>query len=63
MGYGRAGFTFLPASLTAFMKEGAFAWSGVASYYFPYFVWLSWFGIFSVLVVKVVNRDRAALKN
>jgi hypothetical protein len=58
-----AGLTFLPASLTAFMKGGAFAWSGVASYYFPYFAWLSWFIIFSVLMLKAINRDRKMENN
>ena len=57
-----AGFTFLPASLTGFMKEGAFAWNGIASYYFPYFAWLSWFTIFTVCIIKAINRDRAAVK-
>ena len=41
------------------MKFGAFAWDGVASYYFPYFAWLSWFTIFSVCIIKAINRDRA----
>lgn len=58
-----AGFTFLPASLTAFVKQGAFAWSGVGSYYFPYFAWLSWFGLFSWCIIKAINRERAALQS
>ena len=56
-----AGLTFLPASLTAFLKTGAFAWNGVASYYFPYFAWLSWFCIFSWFIIKSIRRERAAL--
>jgi hypothetical protein len=56
-----AGLTFLPASLTGFLKTGAFAWSGVASYYFPYFAWLSWFTIFSVCIIKSIDRERKAL--
>lgn len=55
-----AGLTFLPASLTSFMKSGAFAWNGVMSYYFPYFAWLSWFGLFSYFVLKDIARERAA---
>jgi hypothetical protein len=56
-----AGFTFLPASLTAFVKQGAFAWSGIGSYYFPYFAWLSWFGLFSFYLIRGINRERAAI--
>jgi hypothetical protein len=56
-----AGLTFLPASLTAFLKTGAFAWSGVASYYFPYFAWLSWFTIFTVCIIKSIDRERRAV--
>ena len=55
-----AGFTFLPASLTAFIKDGAFAWNGIGSYYFPYFAWLSWFTIFSFYLIRCIGRDRAA---
>ena len=52
-----AGLTFLPASFTAFLKEGAFAWNGFLSYYFPYFAWLSWFTLFSVCILRDINRD------
>jgi len=52
-----AGLTFLPASLTAFLKTGAFAWNGVGSYYFPYFAWLSWFTLFSWRIVKSIRRE------
>ena len=54
-----AGFTFLPASLTAFVKTGAFAWSGIGSYYFPYFAWLSWFGLFSFFLIRNIRREMA----
>jgi hypothetical protein len=57
-----AGLTFLPASLTAFLKTGAFAWNGIGSYYFPYFAWLSWFGIFTVYMIRSIERERAALR-
>ncbi len=56
-----AGCTFLPASLTAFLKVGAFSWSGIGSYYFPYFAWLSWFGLFSFYIIRAINRERATL--
>jgi hypothetical protein len=55
-----AGFTFLPASLTAFVKVGAFSWSGIGSYYFPYFAWLSWFGLYSFYLIRAINRERSA---
>jgi hypothetical protein len=54
-----AGLTFLPASLTAFLKGGVFAWNGVMSYYFPYFAWLSWFTIFAVFMLRAIGRERA----
>ena len=57
-----AGLTFLPASLTAFLKFGPFAWNGVLSYYFPYFAWLSWFSIFSWFLIGGIQRERAALR-
>jgi hypothetical protein len=53
-----AGLTFLPASLTAFLKDGVFAWNGIASYYFPYFAWLSWFSIFSYCIIAAIGRER-----
>ena len=53
-----AGLTFLPASLTGFMKSGAFAWNGVMSYYFPYFAWLSWFALFSYYLLRDIARER-----
>lgn len=53
-----AGLTFLPASLTAFLKFGPFAWNGFLSYYFPYFAWLSWFSIFSYYLLKDISRQR-----
>lgn len=52
-----AGLSFLPASFTAFLKEGAFAWNGLLSYYIPYFAWLSWFTLFSVCILRDINRD------
>ena len=57
-----AGLTFLPASLTAFLKFGPFAWNGVLSYYFPYFAWLSWFSIFSWFLIRGIERERALLR-
>lgn len=55
-----AGCTFLPASLTAFLKVGPFAWNGALSYYFPYFAWLSWFALFSFYLIRGINRERRA---
>ena len=54
-----AGLTFLPASLTSYMKVGPFAWNGILSYYFPYFTWLSWFSIFTFFLIRAIGRDRA----
>lgn len=54
-----AGLTFLPASLTAYLKVGPFAWNGVLSYYFPYFAWLSWFTIFSFFLIRDIGRERS----
>lgn len=56
-----AGLTFLPASLTAWLKFGPFAWNGFLSYYFPYFAWLSWFSIFSFFLIRGIKRERANL--
>lgn len=56
-----AGLTFLPASLTGFLKDGAFAWDGFLSYYFPYFTWLSWFTIFSAYLLADIGREIRAL--
>lgn len=53
-----AGLTFLPASLTAYLKDGPFAWNGFLSFYFPYFAWLSWFAIFSVYLIRDIAGER-----
>ena len=52
-----AGFSFLPASMTGFMKSGPFAWNGVLSYYLPYFAWLSWFALFSYFLLRDISRE------
>lgn len=50
------GISFFPASLTGVMKDGPFAWSGVLSFYFPYFCWLCWFSTASVFMIKEIRR-------
>jgi hypothetical protein len=51
--------TFFPASLTAFLKVGPFAWNGVASYYVPYLAWLTWFSIFASYMIRHGHREFA----
>lgn len=50
------GLSFLPASLTGVLQTGPFAWSGVMSYYFPYFCWLCWFSVASLYMLRDVKR-------
>ncbi|MET0547376.1 MAG: hypothetical protein ABWZ40_13825 [Caulobacterales bacterium] len=47
--------TFFPASMTAFLKAGPFAWNGVLSYYLPYGAWLGWFCVFSFYMIKHIS--------
>jgi hypothetical protein len=54
------GLSFIPASLTGVLKTGPFAWSGVMSYYFPYFCWLCWFATASIYMIKEVRRRMVA---
>lgn len=54
-----ASFTFFPASLTAFLKTGPFAWDGILSFYLPYPAWLVWFAIFSWYMIKDANKAAA----
>jgi hypothetical protein len=43
------------------VKVGAFSWSGIGSYYFPYFAWLSWFLIFTWYMIGAIKRERGKL--
>jgi hypothetical protein len=51
--------SFFPASLTGVLKTGPFAWSGVMSYYFPYFCWLCWEITASTFLIRDVRRRMA----
>ena len=51
--------SFFPASLTGVLKTGPFAWSGVLSYYIPYFCWLCWFSTASFYMIREVRRRMA----
>ncbi|MFP3566428.1 hypothetical protein [Paraburkholderia sp. SIMBA_030] len=53
------GISFFPASLTGVLQTGPFAWSGVLSYYFPYFCWLCWYITASIYMIKEVRRRMA----
>ncbi len=55
------GISFFPASLTGVMKGGPFAWSGVLSFYFPYFCWLCWFSTASVYMIREIRRRIAVV--
>lgn len=50
------GLSFAPASLTLYLKTGAFAWDGLLSYYVPYAAWLVWCVVASVYMIGDVRR-------
>lgn len=48
----------LPSSqLDRVSEDGTFAWNVVLSNDFPYFSWLSWFTIFSVCILRDIERE------
>lgn len=51
------GLSFLPASLTQYLKTGPFAWGGLLSFYIPYAAWLIWCGITSHFMIRDI-KDR-----
>lgn len=53
------GFSFFPASLTAFLTTGPFAWNGLLSFYVPYPAWLVWFLVFSWYMIRDASRQAA----
>jgi len=55
------GISFFPASLTGVLTTGPFAWSGVLSFYFPYFCWLCWYTTASIYMIKEVRRRMQGL--
>jgi hypothetical protein len=55
--------SFFPASMTGVLKTGPFAWSGMLSYYFPYFCWLCWFTTASTFMIKEVRRRSGEAKS
>ncbi|MFA7597720.1 MAG: hypothetical protein WCY92_15335 [Novosphingobium sp.] len=54
------GLTFIPASLTQYLKTGPFAWDGMLSYYIPYPAWLIWCGAISWYMIRNVRQRMAA---
>lgn len=55
------GLSFLPASLTGYLKTGPFAWDGMLSFYIPYACWLVWFAAASVFMIREVRRRMHAV--
>jgi hypothetical protein len=50
------GLSFIPASLTQYLKTGPFAWDGMLSFYVPYAAWLVWCLAISVYMIGDVRR-------
>jgi hypothetical protein len=50
------GLSFVPASLTQYLKTGPFAWDGVLSFYIPYAAWLVWCLVISWFMIGDVRR-------
>lgn len=53
------GFSFLPASMTQYLKTGPFAWDGVLSFYIPYAAWLIWCLVISIYMIGDVRARLA----
>lgn len=50
------GLTFVPASLTQYLKTGPFAWTGIFGFYIPYPAWLIWCLVISWYMIVDVRR-------
>lgn len=50
------GATFFPASLTAVLRDGPFAYDGLIGFWLPYPAWLIWMFVASYYLVKDLNR-------
>lgn len=50
------GLTFVPASLTQYLKTGPFAWDGMLSFYIPYAAWLVWCGVTSCYMIRNIGE-------
>jgi hypothetical protein len=55
------GLTFVPASLTQYLKTGPFAWNGLVGFYIPYAAWLLWCFVISFYMIKDIKRRKHAL--
>lgn len=54
------GLTFVPASLTQYLKTGPFAWTGTLGFYIPYPAWLIWCYVISYYMIKDIKRRQRA---
>lgn len=50
------GATFFPASLTAVMRDGPFAYDGLISFFVAYSAWLIWMFVASYYLITDLNR-------
>ena len=50
------GATFFPASLTAILRDGPFAYDGIIGSWVPYPAWLIWMFVASYYLGKDLNR-------
>lgn len=50
------GATFFPASLTAILRSGPFAYDGLIGFWLPYPAWLVWAYVASYYLLKDLNR-------
>lgn len=59
------GATFFPASLTAVLRSGPFAYDGLIGFWVPYPAWLIWMFVAAYYLVGDLNRrvgaERVAL--
>jgi hypothetical protein len=55
------GLSFVPASLTLYMKTGPFAWDGLLSFYVPYAAWLIWVLAASACMIRDIGARQARL--
>lgn len=52
---------FVPASLLAFFKSGAFAWSGIFGFYIPGVAFGSWYIVMSIMMFKAIRKQEQEL--
>jgi len=53
---------FIPGGLLAFFKSGPFAWSGIFVFWLAGSVFIAWFVVMTIVVLRAVNQEQKSLR-